>query len=143
MVQQMIVRTVLGALSSFAGGVGSGGGASGAAAGGTAGGAAGSMHFGGGFGEQQGMRATRMHFGSGAMGDEIPIIKRKDESIFTPEQVGSLAKALRGSGGGKAQSVQVYNNVDENALIDVLNRNPNVVLNIIGRKRSSVRQILS
>lgn len=122
-IQQLVVRTLL---RSIGGGV---------------------AHSGGVIGETA--LAKRLHTGgvadrNGVVGDEVPVIARRGEVYFTPEQIKALGSAVNGGRsdqGGK--KVEIYNGVDETALTEHLMRNPDIIVNIIGRRRSTVRQMLA
>lgn len=146
-VQQLVVRQLIqgiGAIGSLAGGAG------GATANPSPGGAGysadfaimGPQHDGGVIGSSFGTR-TRAHDGA-VMGDEMPIVARKNEVVFTPEQVNVLGKAIGSNNQSKApQKLEIYNGVDNAGLTEHLMRNPDIVVNIIGRRANVIRKILA
>lgn len=80
--------------------------------------------------------------GGGMVGEDVPVIARRGEVIFTPEQTAALGKAIASNSGGKGRGVTIVNTVDEAAMTEHLIKNQDVVLNIIGRNRKSVRTLL-
>lgn len=140
MVQQLIVRTVTQAI----------GGAFGAGA--TAGGGAGTTgqhvaniraayHFGGVVSDGP-QRVPRMHSG-GVAGDEVPVIATRSEAMIPDKLLGPIGKMVAGANQKQPQKVEIYNGVDETALTDHLLRNPDLIVNLIGRKKTQIRQILA
>lgn len=86
--------------------------------------------------------APRYH-GGGVVGDEMPIVARKGEVVFTPEQMTALGKAI-GNGGQKQQTkVEVVNVFDESDVDRRIAANPNIVLNVISRNATMVRRMLA
>jgi hypothetical protein len=99
---------------------------------------AGLAHLGGMAGS--GMQARRMHTG-GIVGDEMPIVARRGEAVFTPEQMSALGKAIGGN--QKREPVNIVNVFDERMLDEHIAKNPNAILNIIGRNKSAVRAMIA
>jgi tape measure domain-containing protein len=150
MVQQMVVRTVLRAVSGIAGaGAGAGGGDTNADY--AAFGPEGAQHFGGSAGDFSSRRggtdrrifvgATRYHSG-GVAGDEIPVIATRNEAMIPDKLLGPIGKMISGAQ-RQPQKVEIYNGVDETALTDHLMRNPDIIVNLIGRKKTAIRQVLA
>lgn len=143
-VQQLLVRSILSgasALGSSFGGGGAGGGANATAYNVNLGGAAFVDHLGGVVGSGP---VRRFHTG-GVWGDEQMVIGRKGEVMFTPDQLSALGKAFADAGGSpraRDQKVTIYNGVDENAFAEKLLRDPEVIVNVIGRRKNAVRMVL-
>lgn len=131
MVQQMVVRSVM----QVAGGLG------GVTEAGAVANIRSNYHVGGevGFGAT---RARRFHDGGGVMGDEMPVIARRGEVIFTPEQMGALGKVIAQNQGKSQQKVEVVNVMDPSLFTDNLYRNKDAILNIIGRESKTVRRMI-
>lgn len=82
--------------------------------------------------------ARRFHTG-GVVGDEVPIIARKGEGVFTAEQM----KALGENGKRGAQKVEIINVVDPRMIDEHISANPQAVLNVIHRNRSTLKKMLA
>lgn len=154
MIQQLIVRSILSAMGSIGGGgTFTGAGSTGSAGVNTSGmgagvGMGGTPHTGGvaGAGHSYALPnvfagARRYHEG-GVLGDEVPLIARKREVIFTPEQMAALGESMKG--GGKGQSVEIVNVVDEKMLDEHLaTRGESVILNVISKNRPYLKKMLT
>lgn len=84
--------------------------------------------------------APRFHAG-GPVGDEVPVVARRGEGIFTPEQMASLGKALHTSNRGS--SVQILNTFDMSEVDRYLAANPHIILNVIGKNSAQVTRLLT
>ena len=82
--------------------------------------------------------------GGGVVGDEVPIVAHKGETIFTPEQMSALGEAIAGAGGGgnKRTPVEVVNVFDPQEVDQRIANNPELVLNVISRNAKQVRQMV-
>lgn len=137
MVQQLIVRSLMAAFGSIAGGAGGGGYHAQAGSGY-------SYHTGGIVGEGGSLSAgifagaKRYHDG-GIVGDEVPVIARKGEGVFTPEQMAAM-----GGGGNQKQpqKVEIINVTDPRMIDEYLSANPQAVLNIVNRNRHTLKRTL-
>ncbi len=84
--------------------------------------------------------APRFHTG-GVVGDEVPIVARKGEVIFTPEQM----KALSQGGGkqGRTQPpIQILNVTDPSMIDEHIASNPNLIMNVITRNQRAFKMAL-
>lgn len=130
LIQQFIVRQLIssigGVLGSFGGGT-SVGSAAGAPPG----------HYG-----HSGWAWPRMHNG-GVLGDEMPIIAKRGEVYFTPEQMSALGKAIAGNQQRDRGKIEIANYFDESEIDHRLAANPDLIVNAIGRRRSAVKRLLS
>ena len=101
---------------------------------------AGMFHDGGVTGESsRWSQAPRFH-GGGTIGDEVPIVARKGEVIFTPEQMKVLT-ASRGTRG--EQKVEIANYTDPRMIDAHIARNPHVIVNAIMSQKKKVQKILT
>lgn len=143
-IQELVVKQIISAVGSISGLAG------GAAGGETNGGTTSLDHFGGvaGAGGRSGSysphlfsNAPRFHTG-GVMGDEIPIVARRGEVIFTPEQMKALSAAVKGGQGGQ-QKIEIANYTDARMIDAHLAKNPHLIVNAIMSQKKQVRRVLS
>lgn len=87
-----------------------------------------------------GLIVPRYHAG-GVIGDEIPIVARKGEGIFTPEQMKALGAGL-GGGGTSSKQIHILNLSDPRQVEKEINANPDMILNVISKNASTVRQLI-
>lgn len=149
-VQQSISIPIANAImGAFSGGIG---GFSGSAlpAVGSYGTAAGLAHIGGVAGAGETRTTTMAAFafapryhGGGVVGDEVPIVARRGEVVFTPEQMQALGKAVAGNQQRAASKVEVVNVFDETEIDRRIAANPNIVLNVIGKNSAHIRRMLT
>jgi tape measure domain-containing protein len=85
-------------------------------------------------------RAPRFHDG-GIVGDEMPMVARKGEVYFTPEQMNALGKAM--GGGRTQQKVEVVNVFDDRMIEERLAANPAAILNVISRNANAVKRMVN
>lgn len=146
MIQQLIVKALM---SAFGGG--GGGGVSGITSGGGqfassayhSGGVAGSGgHGGGNVSAMMFAGAQRYHTG-GVLEDEVPIIARKGEGVFTPEQMAAMGQLNGQNAGGKSQKVEIINITDPRMVGEYLAANPQAIINVVSKHKSTFRKILA
>jgi tape measure domain-containing protein len=82
--------------------------------------------------------AQRYHTG-GVVGDEVPIIARKGEGVFTTEQMAQLGKA---AGGSRSNAVHIVNVNDPRMIAEYLAANPGAILNVISREKATVKRLI-
>lgn len=145
LIEEMIVKQIMSAIGGFGMGVGSGGLSSSAIDGsatfsapfsgvGSAG--VGVAHSGGIIGN-----LPRYHSG-GILGDEMPIVGRKGEGVFTPDQM----KALGERGGSGGTNVHVVNISDPRQAEQYIAANPHAIINSIASSpgaMNSLRRMLN
>jgi tape measure domain-containing protein len=85
--------------------------------------------------------SPRFH-GGGIVGDEMPMVARRGEVYFTPEQMSVIGKAAGGGSDKKAQSLQIYNGVDQRMLQELLMSNPDMIVNVITSRASVIKRAL-
>lgn len=91
------------------------------------------------------VNAPRFHRG-GVAGGEMPIVAKQGEVIFTPEQMSVLGKTIANaseSGGSKGGRVNIINAWNPNEISQHLMENPDAILNVIGKRASQVRRMIS
>lgn len=146
LIAKLLVMQGIKALSSvFGGGTGGGTGAiSGITEGGGAfvdqghmGGVVGRLGGGGSVSAMIFAGAHRYHNG-GIVGDEQPIIARRGEGVFTPEQMAAIGQSK-----GRAQKVEIINVTDPRMIDEYLAQNPNAILNVLARNRSTLRRLFT
>jgi hypothetical protein len=86
--------------------------------------------------------APRYH-GGGIVGDEVPIVARRGEVVFTPEQMTALGKVIGANQRQATNKVEIVNAYDEAEVDRRIAANPNIVLNVISRNSAQVRRILA
>lgn len=83
-------------------------------------------HQGGVIGGDMMQRVPRRFHGGGVVGDEVQIVARRSEAVFTPDQLAALGGAIKG--GGK-QSVTIINPPTDAAFGQWLAAHPEAIIN--------------
>jgi len=87
--------------------------------------------------------APRFHSGStGVVGDEMPVIARRGEVVFTPDQLNALGNVMKQSGGGGGRNVEIINVVDPSVVDQRIAKSDGSIINIISRNKRAVRTVL-
>jgi tape measure domain-containing protein len=149
MIQQLIIRGLMAAFGG-AGGSSYGGGGSSTGVGGVSGGVSSSGYDVSGFAHSgaviggglhgSSMAIRRMH-GGGVTEDEVPIIARKGEGVFTPEQMAAMGQMASGTS-ARPQKIEIINVVDPRMIDEHLAANPNAILNVVNRNKGQLRRML-
>ena len=145
MVQQLIIRTILTAASSIGGAFGGSysveGGTGSGAVSGVNWGAQGmpTMHSGGVVPESSPIfTGQRRYHSGGTIDDEVNVVARRGEGIYTPEQIAQMKGKE-----GKGTKVDIVNVMDQNMILEIIASNPSAILNVIGKNKTNVRKILA
>jgi tape measure domain-containing protein len=100
-------------------------------------------HTGGiiGFGSDQ---PNRFHSGGtpmqgrGGLGpDEVPIVAKRGEVIWTPEQSNALKQM-----GGKERPIQIVNTFDPRQAAEMIAANPEAILNVLSKNKAKIRSLM-
>lgn len=137
-VQELIVKQIL----SFFGGGGIGGG------GGNIAGAPGTVGHrgavaGAGVSLMNLSSAPRFHAGSGLVGDEMALVARRGEVMFTPEQMKELGKVMAGNQTQNNRKVEIANYFDPKMVDERIAANPHIVVNAVTQQRKQVKRVLA